>query len=565
MQQQPHQPENRGRCAGGGTSVALSARGVERICVVVMMLGGQASAFVPTMPGSAQDSWPGFARDAAHSSAADGALALPTGGPMWVRSVDGSGRGITFVGQSSVAVSRTLVCAIGSTGSGQTLQHWCFGISRLTGGMVWAVPIARPLLDSYSTPLVDEQRQQVIVTTGRQVVALNLVNGAQRWVLNTVQPIVNASPVITDDLGARNRLFFTDYDGAGTGGSLHCVNIDAFHPLANPYMPGETVWSVVIGGTSGNTPAYADGRVYVCTAGEYGFSGGDVRCFDARSTTMPTPLWVTPNPVGEGLYSGPSVAKVNGVDMLYAASYAFFGTTASANLLKLRASDGAVVWSIPSNRTSTTPVVMPDGRIVLSTGVSGFGSLPCVQIFRDLGSSASMIWDSSIATWIDVNTNGVRDTGEYTRLGGWTVQPALDRSTNTLFVGVIPTGGSGACASMGVVALGPSATSAPSIQAFVAGCGSSPVIAGRNVYTIGPTGLHAFGSPPPQGDINSDSRLDEEDLYAFGPMSQAHDPRCDVNADGQITGTDRELLESIVRAGENESLESSRQRQEAGR
>ncbi len=539
------------------------------VCLGVMV--PQAAALAPVTPGSAQDSWPGFARDAAHRSAADGALAVPIGGPMWVRSVDGSDRSITFVGQSSVAVSRTLVCAIGSTGSGSTLQYWCFGISRFTGGVVWAVPIARPLLDSYSTPLIDEQRQQVIVTTGWQVVALNLMNGAQRWVLNTVQPIVNASPVITDDLGVRNRLFFTDYDGAGTGGSLHCVNIDAFHPLANPFMPGETVWSVVIGGTSGNTPAYADGRVYVCTAGEYGVSGGDVRCYDARATSVPTPLWVTPNPIGEGFYSGPSVAKGGGVngqdgqDVVYAASYAFFGTTSSANLLKLRASDGAVLWSIPSNRTSMTPIVMPDGRIILSTGVSGFGSLPAVQIFRDMGSSASMLWDSSIATWIDANANGVRDTGEYTRLGGWTVQPALDRSTNSLLVGVIPTGGSGACASMGVVALGPLATSMPQIQPFVPNCGSSPAIAGRNVYSIGPTGLHAFGSPPPQGDINSDSRLDEEDLYAFGPMSQAQDPRCDVNADGQITGTDRELLESIVRAGENESLESSRQRQEAGR
>ncbi|MBU6412602.1 MAG: PQQ-binding-like beta-propeller repeat protein [Planctomycetes bacterium] len=522
----------------------------------------------PCPPGAACDSWSGFARDASHSSTADGSLTLPLGAPAWVRSVDDSGRAIAFVGQSSVAVSRTLVCAIGSTGSGQTLQFWCFGLSRFTGGVVWVTPVARPLLDSYSTPVIDEIRQQVIVTTGRQVVALNLMNGAQRWVINTVQPIVNASPVITNDLGVCNRMFFTDYDGAGTGGSLHCVNIDEFHTLANPYMPGETVWSVVIGGTSGNTPAYADGRVYVCTAGEYGVSGGEVRCYDARSTSTPTPLWVTPNPIGEGFYSGPSVANVGGVngqDAVYAASYAFFGTISSANLLKLRASDGAVVWSTPSNRTSMTPIVMSDGRIVLSTGVSGFGSLPALQVFRDLSVSASMVWDSSIATWSDSNSNGVRDTGEYTRLGGWTVQPALDRATNSLFVGVIPTGGSGACASMGVVALGALATSVPQIQTFVPNCGSSPVIAGRNVYSIGLTGLHAFGAPPPQGDINSDGRLDEADLYAFGPMSLAQDPRCDVNADGQITSADRELLEVIVRAGESETLDASRRQQEAGR
>lgn len=545
----------RDRCTGGGASVAI----------VLMCVAAVTRAQEVCPPGAVCDSWAGFAHDAAHASAVDGSLTLPLGSPNWVRSTDPSGRAITFVGQSGVAVSRTLVCAIGATGTGSSLQYWCFALSRVNGAVVWATPIARPLLDSYSMPLIDEARHQVIVTTGRQVVSLHLTSGAQRWTLNTVQPIVNASAVLSNDLGISNRLFFTDYDGAGIGGSLHCINIDAFHPLANPFVPGETVWSIAIGGTSGNTPAYSDGRVYVCTAGEYGVSGGEVKCFDARAQSIPTPLWVTPNPIGEGFYSGPAVTNVGPDHAVYAASYAFFGTTASANLVKLRGSDGALQWSIPSNRTSATPVVLSDGRIALSTGVSGFGSLPAVQVFRDLGTSALMIWDSSVATWIDSNANGLRDAGEYTRLGGWSVQPALDRTTNTLFVGVIPTSGSGACASMGVLALGSSSTSVPQLQTFVNSCGSSPSIAGRNVYSIGPTGLHAFGSPPPQGDINSDGRLDEEDLYAFGPLSQAQDARCDVDADGQISISDRELLESLVRAGESKSLESSRQRQEAGR
>lgn len=305
--------------------------------------------------------------------------------------------------------------------------------------------------------------------------------------------------------------------------------------------------------------------MYVCTAGEYGVSGGELRCYDARAITPPTPFWSTPNPIAVGFFSGPAVAQVGGGAYVYAASYAFWGNTASANLVKIRASDGAIVWSIPSNRTSATPVVLGDGRIVLSTGVSGYGSLPAVQIFRDAGSSAFMLWDSSMATWTDTNANGLRDSGEYTRLGGWSVQPALDRTTNTLLVGAIPTSGSGACNTLGILSLGPAVTSTPVIQPFVAGCGSSPAIAGRNVYSIGPTGLHAFGARPPQGDLNGDGRLDEEDLYAFGTLSQAEDPRCDVNSDGLISSADRDLLEAIVRAGENESLESSRHRQEAAR
>jgi len=545
----------RGRCTGGGTPVAILY-----VCATMM-----ARAQSPCPAGAGCDSWPMFGADAAHSSATDGSVHVPMANPVWICSVNASGQTITWVGQSSVAVSRTLVCAIGSTGSGGSLQFWCFAVSRISGTVVWAAPVARTLLDSYSTPVIDERRQQVIVTTGRQVRALHLMNGSPQWVINTVQPIVNASPIVTGDLGVRNRLFFTDYDGAGTGGRLHCVNLDPFHPIANPFSPGETVWSVMIGGTSGNTPAYADGRVYVCTAGEYGVSGGEVRCFDARSITTPGPLWVTANPTGEGFYAGVAVARAGSELSVYAASYAFFGGTNSANLLKVRASDGAVVWSLPCNRTSTTPLVMQDGRVALSTGVSGYGSLPTVQVFQDFGTTAQLMWDSSIATWVDSNNNGVRENGEYTRLGGWSVQPALDRTTSTLLVGVIPSGGNGACSSMGVVLMGSGAMSVPQIGAFVPGCGSSPVIAGRNVYSIGPTGLHGFGLAPPQGDINSDGRLDEEDLYAFGPLSQAQDPRCDVNFDGQITGADRELLESLIRAGENESLDSSRQRQEMGR
>src|SRR5262249_37171237 len=154
-------------------------------------------------------------------------------------------------------------------------------------------------------------------------------------------------------------------------------------------------WSVTIGASSGNTPAVWNGRVFVTSAGDGGFGPGQVWCFDARAITAPTPLWVTLNPAGEPFFGGTCVHERQGGADLFCASYAFYGNSTSANLLKVDAATGAVRWSAPCNRTSSTPLVLPDGRVCLSGGIRGYGSVPTLQLFRDDATTATLLWDSA--------------------------------------------------------------------------------------------------------------------------------------------------------------------------
>src|SRR5690606_6027006 len=96
-------------------------------------------------------------------------------------------------------------------------------------------------------------RGQVITASGRFVTAFDLGTGSLRWQTELGRNVVNASPLVVEDSG---RLFITDYDGFGLSARLYCIDL-------GPPNPGAILWSVTIGGSSGNSPAYADGRVFV--------------------------------------------------------------------------------------------------------------------------------------------------------------------------------------------------------------------------------------------------------------------------------------------------------------
>src|SRR5690606_28153336 len=106
----------------------------------------------------------------------------------------------------------------------------------------------------------------------------------------------------------------------------------------NPHEPGEIVWEFDLGQTAGATPAYHDGVVYVATAGDSaGRPPGLLFALPAGVSASPDPLWVTPNPAPEGFYGGVCVAEHGGQTVVYAASYAFYGSLFSGNLMKVRA------------------------------------------------------------------------------------------------------------------------------------------------------------------------------------------------------------------------------------
>jgi outer membrane protein assembly factor BamB len=431
-----------------------------------------------------------------------------------------------------------------------------YALDRATGAIRWSAPIDSPALDSWSSPAVDVVAARVYVASGSTVRCLRLSDGALAWSAPLDAQVVNASPLLLRDAQGRARVFVTDFSEAD--GQLYAFS--AGGPMQPP--AGTRIWSVPIGATSGNTPASDGTRIFVSSLGDFAYSPGRIFAFPAWTNEAPAPMWTFDNVIAEGFFSGLTVFAGS----VFAGSYAFFGSTASANLVKLDAASGLLRWSVPSNRTSSTPVVIPargtgPTRIALSTGVQGFGSVPTLQVFADAGLSATRVFDSASATWIDANQNARLDSGEFVPLGGWTGAPALVISpgADTLFVQSPPTGTSTSFgSSLRAVNLG---LLSGSWQAgLTTQAAGAPAVAadgpGVNVYAIGAGGLSAFGPPAASGDVNRDGRIDIEDLYAWEQALGARD----VNADGAVSDTDRDALVAYLRRREQADMVSGRPR-----
>ncbi|MBX3378171.1 MAG: PQQ-like beta-propeller repeat protein [Phycisphaeraceae bacterium] len=433
--------------------------------------------------------WTTLARSSTRDSRSDAAPA-GLGPPSWIASIDESGRAITFEGQSGVVVHDGMVLALGRSGGSARL--FCFEAAG--GNCRWSAPVPAASFGSWTTPTVDPMNQVALVASAAFVTAVRLSDGALMWQTALQRTTAGATPVVTTDRGSADRAFVTDYDGFGGGGRMYCINVDPQGP-GNPYVPGQIVWSVVIGSTSANTPAYVDGVVFVASASDHtGLGPGQIRAFDAGATSAPSPLWTFDNPAGHGYFGGVGVQD----GAVYAASYAFAGGPFAANLVKVDAGTGELRWSIACNRTDTIPVRMTDGSIVVSGGIRGFGSIPSVQKFRDEGAAAVLEWDSALDSWVDLNSNSQMDPGEYVDVGGWTVQPVLSSRASgpALFVGVMPTGAStsSACVALRELDLAKHPAAAGFVRGSVMGMGSSPAMVGGVLYTIGESGLHAIGS-----------------------------------------------------------------------
>ena len=457
------------------------------------------------------------------------------GGAAWTLSQTAGGDAIVFVGASPPIVMDGRVFARAHV-SGEPVV---VAADARTGAFAWMTPTpdsSGGFLESWASLAGDAANGLVLVGVGSALYALDAETGTVGWTTALQRSVVNAHPVVTDDLGAADRVFITDFDGFGFEGRLYCVNVDAFDAALNPHQPGDVVWSVAIGGTSGNTPAYADGVVYVASVGEAGFVPGELFAFDATADA-PTELWRFSLGVAgvgvEGFFGGVSVRD----GAVYAATYDFFGGQDAGTLVKLDASDGSLVWSAACNRTSSMPIALDDGRVVVSGGLDGFGSLPSVQVFDDLGSSAVMLWDSALDSWVD-DGDGIVEAGEYVRMGGWTHQPvAFDSSAGMrLVVGAIAAGGqaSGVQGELRVVDLGAQPGDAGFVVGDLVGGGGSAAVGYGFVYSVGAGGLTAFG-PTFDRDLDRDGVVDVEDLY----MRRFVEPcRWDVNGDGVYDGGD---------------------------
>lgn len=446
--------------------------------------------------------WSHFAGSAKHSRVPSAATPPSLIAPAWSETT------YIPIPQSGLVVDHDRVYAIAADPArpGAALA---IAYERFTGDLAWTTPVPAPLLDSWSTPALDLEHNRLIIASGTMLTALDTDSGDPAWSTDIGSIIVNASPVVTDDLGEQDRVFITNYSfGGGGAAKLTCINTDPFHAVDNPHHPGDIVWQAPLDGdSSGNSPAYNNGVVFVATASSTASTRGKVLAFDATAASTPSPLWTFTNTNNTGFFGSVTIAKGHA----YASSYSYSGLQYSANTVKLNKQTGALVWSVPTNRTDAAPIVLPDGDILVSSGLATgafdflpfFGSLPSIQYIDDAGTSASVRWDSALATLDDRNANGFWDFGEpFLSIGGWTHQP-IALTINTvphLLVGTLPESRPGVNTDHNTDLRLIDLTLAPNDPGFIidhfAGAGSTPAYARGWIYTTGPAGIAAFAPAP---------------------------------------------------------------------
>lgn len=317
-----------------------------------------------------------------------------------------------YVGQSSPVVfnGRVYVNARYFE-DGIQVSNRIIAYGESNGARLWHTDIEPDSFDSWASPAIDARLGTLIIATGRAVTAIDAEDGTLVWTRTLARDSVNVSVAISQDLASggqpANRAYVTDYNPFGNA-TLYAINLDAYHAVANPFQPGQVAWSVLFYRSSGNSPAYRDGRVIIATA------NGQIIVYNAR--TGGSPLWSTNVPTAT-FFGGVAVNATS----VFAASYNFDDQAQNSRLAKLDVATGAIRWTVPCERTDSIPVVAGN-RIFLSGGIDGFaGTASRVQAFLDNGSSASMLWDTHTAT------------GGQLRVGGWTSEPAY--SLGRLYIG----------------------------------------------------------------------------------------------------------------------------------
>jgi hypothetical protein len=460
-----------------------------------------------TSPLDEGQTWSHFGGNTRRQGRAHTAAILPSlNSPLWIATGDGITNYVP-IAQSGIVVDRKRVYTL-ATSPQSPGANFAVAYNRFTGDFLWATPIPPVVLDSWSTPAIDSQHGQLIVAISQNIISLDSVSGAENWSTIIDGIVVNASPVVTSDLGDADRVFITNYSfGGGSTASLLCINTDPLNKTSNPYQPGEIVWQTPIGGdSSGNSPAYSAGKVYVASASSPGSTKGQIQSFDAIATSPPQPNWEFTNTINAGFFSGVVITRGH----VYASSFSFTGLQQSANTVKINKQTGELVWSVPTNRTDATPVVLSNGDVVVSGGIATgafdflpfFGSLPSIQYISDEGSTASLMWDSALDTLDDINSNGIWDFGEsFLSIGGWTHQPISLAGTNLLLVGTLPETTPGVLfghnTDLQLVDLSKLPTDHDFISEQYSGTGSTPAMLNSWIYSPGAEGIHAFAPPSP--------------------------------------------------------------------
>ena len=514
-------------CGVRGTRRAFRGR-APRLCAMLLLL-----AFAVTTANAAP--WTHYAGDSARAAIAPaGPLQLDE--PAWIAPPPTD---TEFVYDSSPVVYGGRVFVKGRRFSGWTpVSARVLAYDSKTGEELWIQDVDLDYYDDWSSPAVDAANGTVIVGAGYRLHALDMITGEIRWQCELERRIVNASPAVSFNLISggppADRVFISDYSGAGSQARLYATNVSPYEATINPFEPGEIAWSVSLPGASGATPAYHDGYVYAATR------TGVIYAFDAYNGE---PHWQTD--VAAAGYSQ-YAAFYGGVAVrdgyLYAASYSFYGTGNNSGLFKLRADTGEIAWVTPCERTDSIPVIAADGRIFLAGGLDWAGSATKIQAFQDLGTSATLLWDTDVAT------------GGGLVVGGWTHQPAF--AGGLLYAGTPSEYAFSPYTELFVLNTAHSPAQPGFIVDYTTVAGGSPAIAGGWLYSIGAPGLVAFARRI-TGDVNCDGTINVFDIDPFvlaltdpATYAAAH-PDCDlnhadVNGDGEVNVFDIDPFVSLL-------------------
>ena len=403
-----------------------------------------------------------------------------------------------------------------------------------SGQIEWSTPVDLQAWDSASSPCVDTKHNTVLMGSGNKVFCLDAQSGTQLWAAQLEKVTVNASVCTATDL-PNARAFAVDYDGFGITGKIYCINLDPNTP-ENPYQPGQIIWSDTIGQTTGNTPAYKNGVVYVTSLSSPTNFNGNIYAYDATAAT-PVKIWQTTDPNFDTFSGGVTVTKEG---YLYAVSYDWNEEFEdNSQLCKIDCTDGNIVWMIDAERSNSIPIVVGD-KIYISGGIADDpspdkwweGSRPKVEAYQDNGPTATKLWE----------------TPESMVVGGWTSQAAY--ADGKLYVGAIPLDGDafGAYTDLYILDL----SKEPNEPNFIIAhyndfsCGNSPAVTYDSIYTLGAGRLVKFKQPALLGDIEEDNAVDSLDLSSIANLWLLDRPigtlRCDLDLDGMINMTDLALL-----------------------
>lgn len=399
-----------------------------------------------------------------------------------------------------------------------------------SGQILWAGIIEKAYLNSWSTPGINPKNNTVLIGSGYKVNAFDADSGTELWSTLLTRKIVNASVCVVFDT-PHARAFITDYKPySDPEGRLYCINLDPYDEEENPYQQGEIIWMEIIGRTSGNTPAYSNGVVYVATVTGTDNATGTIYAYDAM-LGEPNRLWQSTSTEFEGFFGGVTVTKAG---YLYAATYDYdtSGGENNSTLCKIDCNDGSIIWTIATERTNSTPVVAGD-KVYISGGVSGeYGSRPKVQAYQDNGTGTIKLWET-----LDDTNNPI---------GGWTHQPVY--ANGKLYTAAIKgiTDKFSPYTDFYILDVSYIPGDADFIIDHYQGCGNSPVVTCDSIYATGYDGLFKFYQQALLGDISKDGRID---IYDMGKLADVWlydgaigSVRSDMNLDGNVDFIDFSLM-----------------------